>query len=160
MMIIAPLLLIIFQYTKPFITRFLRLFQNGTPSKAALSKAEGELHLQVWSGDYFHPVWTSGELCQLPLPRLLLSELLISPLQNAEQRSSLRMNGIKNKTSFMKSEVHDCQVDQSHRNFDTLHPTRRLWLVDTESRLTADLYRSGFKVQNKRSICYIKACLI
>ena len=89
----------------------------------------------------------------VPTPAPQTSTLWTFNLQNAKQKPPLRMNGIENKISFMKSEVHDCQVDQSHRNFDTIHPTRRLWLVDTESRLAADLHRSGFKVQNKRSIC-------
>ena len=38
------------------------------------------------------------------------------PLQNAEQKPLLRINSMKNNTSFMKSVLHDCQVDHSHRN--------------------------------------------
>ena len=42
-------------------------------------KQTGELHTQAWSGGYFHPAWTAGEVCRLPVPRPLLPKLLLPP---------------------------------------------------------------------------------
>ena len=73
------------------------------------------------------------------------------PLQNAKQKPLLRMNSMENKTSFMKSVVYDCQVDQRYWNYDIIHLVRKWWSVDAEPRLAADLLKSGFKAQHKRS---------
>ena len=48
------------------------------------------------------------------------------PLQNAEQKPLWRMNSMENKTSFMKSVVHGCQVDHSYWIYDSIHLVRRL----------------------------------
>ena len=65
---------IICQHSKHFTTRFSRFLQNATHQKLT-----GELHSQALSGGYFHLVWTAGQVCQLPLPRLLLPKLLLLP---------------------------------------------------------------------------------
>ena len=48
----------------------------------------------------------------------------------------------------MRSLIYDCQVDLSHWNYDIIHLVQLL----LELRLSADLHRSGFKAQHKRSI--------
>ena len=50
----------------------------------------------------------------------------LAPFEKAEQKPLLRMNSIENKTSFMKSVVHDCQVDHDHWNNNIMHLVRRL----------------------------------
>ena len=48
-----------------------------------LPRWKQELHSQAslggGGGGYFYPVWIAGEVCQLPLPRLLLLKLLLPP---------------------------------------------------------------------------------
>lgn len=77
-------------------------------------KCTDELHSQVWPGDYVHQVWTTGEVSQLPLPiRLVPKPSQTRPIQNAEQKPQLNLNSMENKATFMKSLVHNCQVDYS-----------------------------------------------
>ena len=60
-----------------------------------------------------------------PAPQTSTPKLLLPPLQNVKQKPLLRMNSMENKTSFMKSVVHDCQVvDHSHWNYDIIHLDR------------------------------------
>ena len=104
----------IYQHSKHFITRFSRFLQNAPPIKAR------------WA-NYIHKpgqgaaFTLSGEVCKLLLPRLLLPKLLLPPPSECRAEAPLRMNSMEKKTSFMKSVVHDCQVNHSYWNYDIIH---------------------------------------
>ena len=59
---------------------------------------------------------------------------------------------MENKTSLMKSVVHDARLIIVTGIMILYILFEGWWSVDAEPRLAADLHRSGFKAQHKHSI--------
>ena len=102
------------QQSKQFIIRFSRFLQNATPSKA-----DGRITFTDLVRRLLSPSLDRRRGMSTPAPRLLLSKVLLPSPPERRADALLRMNSMPNKTSFMKSVAHDCQVDHSHWNFYT-----------------------------------------
>ena len=84
-------------------------------------QAGGILHLQVW-GRLLSPSLDRRRDIPTPALRLLLPKLSEPrPSRTPSKKSPLSLNSVENKMSFMKSLVHDWQVDNSHWNNDIIH---------------------------------------
>ena len=114
----------IFQHSKYFITRFSRFLQFATRSKA---RRAYYIHRRGRGGGATFTLSGPQErYANTRCPDFCSLNFYSRPLQKAVQKPLLRMNSMENKTRFMKSVVHGCQVDHSYLNYDIIHLVRRL----------------------------------